>query len=83
MPSKSANLYSSTLIKPIILSDSESYLNSDLISVPSEISDHIATCVFIKTLDMKSEVFKRKVWFYKANYDALNEDIINFNWYCI
>jgi hypothetical protein len=55
--------HSSTLIDPIIISDSIHYSFSDVFKVPSDISDHDASLFFIECPKFQTRSFQREVWF--------------------
>lgn len=73
----------SALLNLIIIPDTMPCILSDVISVPNEISDHKATCLYIQSEESNSKTFKRKIWLYnKDNFDAFNADMNNFDWLC-
>ena len=70
-----------TLLDPILISDSVTNLNSGILDVPSSISDHKCTFIFLKFQSDSSQSTKRRVWNYKrADFVLLNSLINNFDW---
>ena len=57
--------HSSTLLDPIIISDSIHYSFSDVLKVPSDISDHDASIIFIECPKFQTRSFQREVWLYE------------------
>ena len=56
-------------------------LNDGTISVPTEISDHRCTNIYLPFNDVLTTTVKRKVWLYKrGDYEKLNDKILNTNW---
>ena len=56
--------HSNTLLDPIIISDTMNYIYSDVLKIPSEISDHDASVAFLQCPKSVSVSFKREVWLY-------------------
>ena len=56
--------HSNTLLDPIILSDTMNYIYTDVLKIPSEISDHDASVAFLQCPKSVSVSFKREVWLY-------------------
>ena len=52
-----------TLLDPIIISDTMNYIYSDVLKIPSEISDD-ASVAFLQCPKSVSVSFKREVWLY-------------------
>lgn len=72
---------SSTLIDPILVTDSVRVLHSDTMDVDNTISDHKATFLNIRFNEIIQTCTKRKVWNYdNGDYALLNELIENYNW---
>ena len=72
---------SSTLIDPILVTDSCSVLDAGVIPVSDQISDHKATYVSLKIQTDLSNSYYRDIWNYKnADYDKLNNFIFQFGW---
>jgi hypothetical protein len=57
--------HSSTLLDPIIISDSIHYSFLDVLKVPSDISDHDASIIFIECPNFQTRSFQREVWLYE------------------
>ena len=71
----------SSLIDPVIVSDSCDVLDSGVLAVDNSISDHRATYLSLKIDLNLCNNYYRKVWNYKhADYIRLNELIEQFNW---
>ena len=68
--------HSSTLLDPIIISDSVHYSYSDVLKVPSDISDHDASIIFIECPKFQTRSFQREVWLYER---ADHENIFQAN----
>jgi hypothetical protein len=60
--------HSSTLLDPIIISDSIHYSFSDVLKVPSDISDHDASIIFLECPKFQTRSFQREVWLYLRLY---------------
>ena len=72
---------SSTLIDPILTSDTVEILNSGVTDVPPHISDHRFTYAYVHFPYNFQNCTKRKVWLYKkGNFILLNEMIANEDW---
>ena len=70
-----------TLLDPILISDSLNSLNEGTIDVPSEISDHRCTYIYLPFTTVENPNVKRKVWLYKhADFNKLNDRISNTDW---
>ena len=57
--------HSSTLLDPIIISDSVHYSYSDVLKVLSDISDHDASIMFIECPNFQTRSFQRELWLYE------------------
>jgi hypothetical protein len=57
--------HSSTLLDPIIISDSIHYSFSDVLKVPSDTSDHDASIIFIECPKFQTRSFQREIWLFK------------------
>ena len=69
------------LLDPIIVSDIDIVIDSEVIDIDRSISDHNGTLINIKVTNMNKSSFTRKVWLYKqADYIKLNEEISQFQW---
>ena len=74
--------HSSTLLDPIIISDTMECLYSDVLKLPSNISDHDASVAFIKCPRGKSHCFKRKIWLYdKMDVNKFSNKIEGTDWH--
>ena len=63
------------------MTDNFSILDSGVIDVPHDISDHKATFIVIPFADISTSVATRKIWFYKrGDYIKMNNLIQEFNW---
>lgn len=72
---------SQTLLDPIVLSETISVLDSGIMSVPTDISDHSATYVFITFSYNQYTAFKRVVWQYKkGDFGKFNRLISSTDW---
>ena len=72
---------SSTLIDPILITYSCRVLDSGVIPVSDQISDHKATYVSLKIQTDLSNSYYRDIWNYmNADYDKLNNFIFQFDW---
>jgi hypothetical protein len=56
--------HSNNLLDPIIISDTMNYIYSDVLKIPSEISDHDASVAFLQWPKSVVGSFKREVWLY-------------------
>lgn len=72
---------SSTLIDPIILSDTVEFDHSGCLDIDQTISDHRATCLFIKSNFPTHVSSSRKIWLYnQADFNHLNELLSSEDW---
>lgn len=72
------------LLDPIITPFDQIILDSGVMDMPPNISDHSATYVTIPFDYILHNTFKRKIWLYKrANYTELDNKINNFDWDCL
>ena len=70
-----------TLIDPILVSDTISCLNSEVIVIPQTVSDHHATAIHVTIPLINSKPIQRNIWLYKyADFDRLNNLITCTNW---
>ena len=73
--------HSCTLLDPIIITDTMRCLYSDVLHVPSEMSDHDAAIAFIETPEASPRSFKREVWLYdKTDIVKFSELLDNTDW---
>lgn len=73
--------HTSTLLDPIVVNQNQAILKSDVLSVHSNISDHMATCVIIPAGFSYDTSFTRLVWNYKrADFDKFNNLIAGCDW---
>ncbi len=71
----------STLIDPIVINQDQSIIKSDVLPVPNDISDHMATLLFLPLTLSSDATYTRRVWnFKRANFTKLNELIANYDW---
>jgi hypothetical protein len=63
----------STLLDPIILSDTLNCNYSDVLKIPRHVSDHDAAIAFIKCPKATSKSFTRDIWLYDQT------DFVRFN----
>ena len=56
--------HNSTLLDPIIISDTMSSIYSDVLNIPSEISDHETAVAYIECPNCSTSSFKRELWLY-------------------
>ncbi len=71
----------STLLDPILVNQNKTILKSDVLAVPQNISDHMATCVILPSENSYNMSYTRTVWNYKrANFVKFNELILNSDW---
>ena len=69
------------LLDPVLTSFDQTVLDSGILQVPPEISDHCATFITIPFEYSLHYTFKRKIWIYKqANYLELETKINIFDW---
>ncbi|MEW8546519.1 MAG: reverse transcriptase family protein, partial [Candidatus Thiodiazotropha sp.] len=72
---------SQTLLDPIILSETIKVLDSGILSVPADISDHSATYVLLPFTYNHFTAFKRVVWQYKkGDFCKFNRLISSTDW---
>ena len=72
---------SQTLLDPIVLSETIKVLDSGIVNVPADISDHSATYVFLPFSYNHSTAFKRVVWQYKkGDFCKFNRLISSTDW---
>jgi len=70
-----------TLIDPILISDTISCLNSEVIPIPQTVSDHHATAIHVTIPLINSKPIQRNIWLYKyADFERLNNLITCTNW---
>ncbi|XP_071133192.1 uncharacterized protein [Mytilus edulis] len=75
---------SSTLLDPIIISDCMSYYLSDVLDIPSNISDHNAAVIFLECPSSMSRTFKREVWIYdKMDKEKFLKKMNETDWYAL
>ena len=73
--------YCSKLLDPILVSSFVNVLHSDTVDVEDNISDHKATEILLKFINVPKPCSKRKVWYYEsADFVQLNNLIENYNW---
>lgn len=73
--------HTATSIDPIIVPDDFNVLNSGVLSIPEEISDHRATYAILPFSYNLAKCYERHIWSYKrANFKQLNDLITNTNW---
>lgn len=71
----------STLLDPILITDSIQYMDSDTVPLDRNISDHDGTYLTIRCGYHISRSFKRIVWDYKnGDYESMNQRIRDTNW---
>jgi hypothetical protein len=71
----------STLLDPIIISDSVHYSYSDVLKVPSDISDHDASIIFIECPKFQTRSFQREVWLYeRTDHDHVSSKLDTVDW---
>ena len=69
------------LLDPIIVSNLDIVIDSEVISVNRDISDHDATLINIKIPCLPKRSYMRKVWLYKkADFNKINNEILEFQW---
>ena len=68
-------------LDPILISNTNIHIDSQVIDINRDISDHNATLVNIKIPCFIKKSYMRKVWNYKnADYTNLNQEISEFQW---
>jgi hypothetical protein len=71
----------STLLDPIILSDTLNCNYSDALKISRLISDHDATIAFIKCPKATSKSFTRDIWLYdQTDFVRFNQMLTDINW---
>ena len=69
------------MLDQILISNTDIVLDTDVIDIDRNISDHDGTLVKIKIPHLFNRTILRKIWMYKnANYAELNKTISDFNW---
>ena len=72
------------LLDPVITSFDQTILDSGVLNIPPNISDHSATYITIPFDYSLHTTFKRKIWLYKrANYIDLGIKTNNCDWDCL
>ena len=72
---------STTLIDPILVSNSFGNYKAECLDIENNISDHKATYIHIQSMFNTNSCTTRKVWFYqRANFDLFNELVASENW---
>ena len=72
---------STTLIDPILFSNSFGNYKAGCLDIGNNISDHNATYIHIQSMFNTNSCTTRKVWFYqRANVDLFNELVASENW---
>ena len=72
------------LLDPIIIPIDMPYLDADTILVPSNISDHKATCISIPFYYEINSSFERTIWLYsRADFNTFNNKLMEENWDCL
>ncbi|CAC5363658.1 unnamed protein product [Mytilus coruscus] len=72
---------SSSLLDPILVTDSIPVLDKDTIPIDRCISDHDGTYVTIDCGFSKSRTYIRSIWDYKrGDYDLMKQKVLNTNW---
>lgn len=73
--------HSSTLLDPIIVSDTSFVLDSGVLTIDKSISDHCITFATLMFSTHYKSCFKRHVWNYKnADFDLLGSLLSDFDW---
>ena len=73
--------HSSTLIDVILVTDSMTSLNADIIDIDNDVSDHKAISTYLKFHENPQSCTKRTVWNYnKGDYERLNKMIDDEDW---
>ena len=68
-------------LDPILVSNLDIVIDSEVIDIDRALIDHNATLVNIKVQNTKKNSLIRKIWLYKyADYSKLNEEISQFQW---
>ena len=69
-----------TLLDPVIVSNIDIVVDSEVIGVDRSISDHNATIINIKIPYSIKKIYMRKVWQYNVDLLKLNNEISEFQW---
>ena len=72
--------HSNTLLDPIIISDTMNYIYSDVLKIPSEISDHDASVAFLQCPKSAAGSFKWEVWLYDKVKQKFIEKLEIVDW---
>jgi len=73
--------HSSTLLDPIIISDTMSSIYSDVLNVPSEISDHDAAVAYIECPNCTNSSFKREIWLHdRIDKETFKQKLDQTDW---
>jgi hypothetical protein len=76
-----SSLLEGTLLDPIIISDSVHYSFSDVLKVPSDISDHDASIMFIECPKFQIRSFQREVLLYqRTDHENLSSKLDTVDW---
>jgi hypothetical protein len=76
--------FNGTLLDPIIISDSVHYSFSDVLKVPSDISDHDASIIFIECPKFQIRSFQREVLLYqRTDHENLSSKLDTVDWNAI
>lgn len=71
----------SSLLDPILLSDSLSCIDSSVINIDRTVSDHEGCIVCVKLPCSFKSAYNRKVWLYKrADFERFNDLISQYDW---
>ena len=69
------------LLDPILVSNLDIVINSEVIRVNRDISDHDATLINIKIPCILKRSYMRKVWLYtNPDFNKRNNEILEFQW---
>ncbi|XP_063446981.1 uncharacterized protein LOC134726505 [Mytilus trossulus] len=72
---------SSSLLDPILVTDSIPVLDKDTIPIDRGVSDHDGTYVTFDCGFSKSRTYIRSIWDYKrGDYDLMKQKVLNTNW---
>ncbi|CAG2185001.1 unnamed protein product [Mytilus edulis] len=70
-----------SLLDPILVTDSIPVVDKDTVPIDREISDHDGTYVTINCGFTSSRTYKRKIWDYKnGDFDLMNQKVSRTNW---
>jgi hypothetical protein len=73
--------HSSTLLDHIIISDTMSSIYSDVLNVPSEISDHDAAVSYFECPNCTTSSFKREPWLYdRIDKETFKQKLDQADW---